>query len=98
MHSEENETTLQVTDWETNYHQVTLQDIKDRESDLEEQAENERYVDRSLGYLFEDYVDDVEQHFETDGARWNLGSSMESPEIKAIRKIYQRVLREMRQG
>ena len=81
----------------TGYHQVTLQNIKDREADLEETAQDERYVDRSMGYGFEDYLEDVEKSFATEGRRWDLGSNMESPEVKALKKIFRRVCREMRE-
>ena len=79
-------------------HYVTLQDIVNREADLEEAAEDERYIDRSMGYGFEDYLDAVEKSFATEGQKWDLGSSAESPEIKALQKIFRRVCREMKQG
>ena len=84
---------------EHHYHDITLAEIKQYESQLAELAENERYIDGS-GYNFEDYLDEVDKGYwtapRTDGKKWTCGSSMETPEIKALQKIYRRVCREMK--
>lgn len=80
------------------YHKPTLDEIEERENELEDAAEDERYIDRSMGYGFVDYLDDVERTFKTDGKNWDLGSDVEAPSIKAIQKIFRRVCREMRAG
>jgi hypothetical protein len=84
---------------DTGYHTVTLEDVEAAEEELAELAENDRYIDRSMGYNFEDYLCDVEQNMRTGtGQNWDLGTQLTTPVIKAIHKIYRRTLREMREG
>jgi hypothetical protein len=82
------------------YHDLTLADIKEHEVALAELADNERYINGS-GYNFEDYLDEIDKNYWTgervDGKRWSCGTSLETPEIKALQKIFRRVCREMKQ-
>ena len=79
-------------------HPATLEDIKSQRDWIETLAEDDRFVDRTLGYGLEDFVDVVEQSCYTDGLLWELPGQMDDPVVKALAKIYRKVMREMRAG
>lgn len=76
------------------YHVVTLADIDAHRSELEEMAEDERYIDGSRD--FDDFVNEVEAICGSPH-KWDLGTDTDSPVIKELRKITRRVWKEMRE-
>jgi hypothetical protein len=73
------------------YHLPTLEEIKERTEEIEDIADQERYLDRSLGYTSDDFLDEVERSMWTDDYRWDLGSDTASPNCKAVKKILSRI-------
>jgi hypothetical protein len=74
-------------------HQPTLKEIKERTEEIESIADQERYLDKSLGYTSDDFLDEVERSMRTDDYRWDLGPNTTSPNCKAVKKILSQIRR-----